>query len=134
MDANDDDDPTDDDDVMTHRARAKGMLDQIAEQARIALAEQGFDTPVFFIVPSGEAIVTFGTIIDPPDDQWKRVSDVVVSVVRQLVGLDRTRCREVVCATTDSAVDHQPAQCSDQPTGPLASKPMPMQQLEGNCQ
>jgi hypothetical protein len=92
---------TDDSSVTAHRARVQSKLDQITQQVKAALDQAGVDIPVFFIVPtSGDAIVTFGTIIDPPDHQWKRVSEVVVSVVRQSVGLDQVRCREVICATT----------------------------------
>jgi len=101
METEESDDLADDDDVTDHRARATTMLDQIARQTKQALVEAGIDTPVFLIVPtSGSAIVTFGTIADPPDDQWSRVSDVVASVVRDLIGLDRVQCREVQCATT----------------------------------
>jgi hypothetical protein len=39
------DDPTDDDDVTIHRERARTMLNQIAQQSRLALADAGIDTP-----------------------------------------------------------------------------------------
>ena len=94
------DDPLDDD-VTAHRELAAAKLDQIARDAKEALAYQGIDTPLFFLVPnSGNAILTFGTTLDPDDALWRQVSEVVSGVVRQLVGVDHTRCREVVCATT----------------------------------
>jgi hypothetical protein len=102
------DDLTDDERVAAHRERAKAKLNQIAQQTRQALTQQGMDTSVYFLVPhSGDAIVTFGTAGDPSDDEWNRVAEIVSSIVRQTVGLDRTRCREVMCATT---ADHQPPQ------------------------
>jgi hypothetical protein len=95
------DDPALDDDVTAHRERAKDLLNQIAQQAKAALDEQGLDFSLFFIVPhSGDAIITFGTSGDPSDPEWGRVADVVASVVSQLIGLAGTRCREVTCATT----------------------------------
>jgi hypothetical protein len=102
-----------DDDVTAHRARTIETLDQITQKAKLALIEQGIDLPLFFIVPhSGDALLTFGTITDPPDVLWDRVGEIVSSVVRQSVGLERTRCRPVVCATTESAADHQTARRS----------------------
>lgn len=120
MDINDAlDDLTDDDAVIAHRARAKAELDQIAQHVRQALTEQGIDVPVFFIMPrSGDSVLTFGTITDPPDDEWSRIGEIVSSIVRQVVGLDRVRCREVMCATTHSVADHQPQASSAPPTEP----------------
>ena len=46
----------------------------------------------------------FGTPADPDDLTWERVSDIVSSVLRQVVGLDGTRCRPVMCSTTTDAV------------------------------
>jgi hypothetical protein len=94
-------DQADCEDVADHRKRAAAKLDQIARDAKEALAFQGIDTPLFFLVPnSGNAILTFGTTLDPDDDLWSQVADVVASVVSQLIGLAGTRCREVTCATT----------------------------------
>jgi hypothetical protein len=114
MDARDElDDLTDDERVADHRARAAAELDQITQQVKLALIERGIDMPVFFIIPhSGDVIVTFGTITDPPDDEWNHLSEIVTAIVRQSVGLDRTRCRHVLCAATHSIADHQPAPMS----------------------
>ena len=127
MDAHDErDDLTDDDEVTAHRARAKDLLNEIARQAKRALHDAGIDLDLFFMIPnSGDAIITYGTPGDPPDDEWNRVREVVSSVVRQAVGLDRVRCREVVCATTDSVGDHQPIQSSLQPIEPSGCRSTP---------
>jgi hypothetical protein len=102
------DDVAGEDAVIAHRARAREMLNDIVVQARQALAEQGFSNmPLFFLIPSGNAVVTFGTTGDPSDHEWHRVAEIVEPIVRQAVGLDRTRCQEVVCATT------QDQECSD---------------------
>jgi hypothetical protein len=92
-----------DDAAIAHRERAKAELDQIARGVREALAAEAIHLPVFFMIPnSGDSILTFGTPGDPPDDEWWRVSEIVSAIVRQTVGLDRTRCQEIICATTDS--------------------------------
>ena len=95
------DDLTDDGDVADHRARAKAELAKIAQQAKRVLQEGGIDLDLFFMIPSsGNSIITFGTSGDPPDDLWEQVRQIVSEIVRRSIGLDRTRCREVVCATT----------------------------------
>ena len=103
-DERDDDDLTGDDDLSVYRDRAKAKLKDVARDVRQALDEQDIDTPVFFLVPNGNAVVQFGTVTDPTDHDWRRVSNVVTSVVQQVVGLDGTRCREVVCAATTDVV------------------------------
>jgi hypothetical protein len=130
MDVNDERaDQADEERVAVHRDRAEGMLNQIAQQAKAALDEQGLDFSLFFIVPrSGDAVITFGTSGDPSDDEWGRVADVVASVVQQLVGLAGTRCREVVCATTDAVSDHpRPLELSPL-DGTAGQPPRPVQE------
>ena len=69
------DDLTDDSDEATYRERATALLDQIAQQAKQALSNAGIDIDLFFLIPrSGDAILTFGTLADPPDDLWSTVS------------------------------------------------------------
>jgi hypothetical protein len=98
----------DEDGVMAHRARTSAMLSQITRQAKLALNEQSIDIDLFFVVPhSGDALLTFGTVADPPDALWDQVSEIVSAVVRQSVGLERTRCRPVMCAMTESSTDQQ---------------------------
>jgi hypothetical protein len=97
---------TDDgDEVTADRDRAKETLNQVAGLAKQALAENGIDLDLFFLVPnSGESILMFGTSIDPDFATWARVGEIVSAIVREVVGLDDTRCRPVTCSTTTDAV------------------------------
>jgi len=108
MGANDDDDehdePTD-----HYRERAKTMLDQIVQQVKQALADAAISIDVFLLIPGGgDAIMTFGTVADPdPDDEeWSAVGAIVSAVVRRAIGLDRSRCRSLACATTRDQESH----------------------------
>jgi hypothetical protein len=86
------------------RARTRAELDGIARQAKQALAAQNIDLPVFFVIPnSGDAFMMFGTPGDPAPQLWKQVSEIVMGVVSQAVGLPFIRSREVECATTETA-------------------------------
>jgi hypothetical protein len=117
-DANDEhDELTDADDVLDesmddeadYRERAATKLDQIAQQVKQALADAAISLDVFLVVPgSGDAIVTFGTVADPDpnDDEWQTVAAIVASVVRRAIGLNRSRCRSLVCATTRDQESH----------------------------
>ena len=75
--------PADEDGVTAYRERAKGMLNQIAQQARLALADQCIDLDLFFLAPnSGEAILIYGTPGNPDDASWERVGEIVVHFPR----------------------------------------------------
>jgi hypothetical protein len=101
------DDLTDDDDLTAvQRARARDLLDQIVQQTNQALIDTGIDLDLFFLIPnSGNSILTFGTPADPDDTSWNHAGEIVASIVQKVVGLDRVRCRQVTCATTDSIAD-----------------------------
>ena len=73
-----------------------------------------------------------GTTADPPDEQWSRVSEIVLAIVCQSAGLTHTRCRAVACASTDSVGDHQPHKSSVLPTEPsgCCSIPSPSPALQ----
>jgi hypothetical protein len=89
------------DDEVDYRERAAAKLDQIAQQVKQALIDADIDLGIFFVIPSsGPVILTFGTITDPPDDQWHRAGEIVGSIVAQSIGLIRVRRREVTCVTT----------------------------------
>ena len=126
----------DDSNVTTHRARARNLLGQIAEQAKQTLADAGIDVPLFFLVPSsGEAILTFGTLSDPDDDQWEQVSEIVSEVVGQTVGLDRVRTRSLACsATTESAAGHERPSESSPEDWPDGNPPMPIPALPAGAE
>src|SRR5690349_143954 len=90
-----------DDGVSARRARARSLLPKIVQQVKQALDEAGIGTEVFVVIPeTGNAIATFGTMSDPPNDVWLRVRDIVSSIVRETIGSGRLWFREVTCATT----------------------------------
>ena len=101
------DDEDDDIDEATYRDRAASKLDQIAQQAKQALADQDIDIALFFLVPnSGEAILAYVTPGDPDNASWERVGEIVTSIVAQSIGLRGTRRRELRCATTHEEGSH----------------------------
>jgi hypothetical protein len=49
---------------------AQAALDQIAQQVKDALAEQQIDIDLFFVSPSSDSLLCYGTMTDPPDELW----------------------------------------------------------------
>ena len=79
-----------------------------------ALQEAAIEIDVFLMIPAtGDAIATFGTLADPPDELWTRIGEIVCSIVRRAVGLDRVCSRPLSCATT-----------ADEMTNPTGAMPM----------
>ena len=78
----------DDEGVAAGRARARNLQPEITEEVKPALKDAGIEMDVFLMIPmSGDAVATFGTVIDPPDEVWARVGEIVCSVLRKTVGL-----------------------------------------------
>jgi len=106
----------DDEGVAAQRARAKDLLPQITQQVKQALQEASIEIGVFLMIPAtGDAIATFGTLADPPDELWARIGEIVCSIVRRAVGLDRVCSRPLSCATT-----------ADEMTNPTGAMPSTM--------
>jgi hypothetical protein len=106
----------DDEGVAAQRARAKDLLPQITQQVKQALQEASIGVDVFLMIPaSGHAIATFGTLADPPDELWSRIGEIVCSIVRRAIGLDRVCSRPLSCATT-----------ADEMTNPTGAMPSTM--------
>ena len=98
----------DDEGVMARRARARNLLPDITQEVKQALKEAGIEMDVFLMIPmSGDALATFGTIIDPPDEVWVRVGEIVCAVLGRTVGLGPVRCGGLACATTADQMTSQ---------------------------
>ena len=108
MDTHELDDLTEEGDgVIDYRARARVELNQITRLVKNTLAEHGIDLTVFFLVQSSGPLLTFGTMTDPPQHQWEQVSEIVLSIVREVTGLNGLWSRQVMCASTDGVVGNE---------------------------
>ena len=109
----------DGDKVTDYRARARAELDRIARLTKHALAEHGIDDlTAFFMIQSSGQLLTFGTMADPPASQWQQVSEIALSVVREVTGLDGLWSRPITCASTDAVAGNEH---SPMPTAMVAS-------------
>jgi hypothetical protein len=86
-------------DEAAYRERATALLDELAHRARIELRNAGIRLNIYFIVPpSGDAILTCGAPVN--QDEWVGIQAEVAKIVRRSVGLEPSRCREIICAMT----------------------------------
>jgi hypothetical protein len=83
------------------RELLRGSLKDIASKVRTALDNAALGIPVFLIIPSsGQAILTFGTLLDPSDEDWSRATKIVCGIVSKVAGLDGLHSRELACASS----------------------------------
>lgn len=97
------------------RAQVTRLLPEIIERTRGALAQTHIGFDVFFLIPrSGDTILQFGTTaeLDPSDEEWNIVSDIVCKIVKDVLMMKKVITRELVSSivwpvpprsTTDAA-------------------------------
>jgi hypothetical protein len=87
------------------RAHIRRILNELAAEIHEALSRSNLPTDVFMTVPtSGESLLTFATLGDPPDDVWAKMSEIVCDVLgvklnTMLVG------REMACAAATATAN-----------------------------
>jgi hypothetical protein len=91
--------PTEGDWLAERREQLKASLDGIASEITVALRDEGLSFPIFLTVPSsGEAIMTFGTPVDPSNEDWVRATEIVCRLVGARIGSEGLRSRPAPCA------------------------------------
>jgi hypothetical protein len=87
-----------DDSSEAKRAIIRGCLSEVVVEVGNRLREAGLDCPVFLTVPnSGNAIVMMATPLDPSDEDWSHVGDIVRATVSERLSGLRLRNREMIC-------------------------------------
>jgi hypothetical protein len=67
------------------------------------LRQVGLHSPIFLTVPlSGDAIVTIATPLDPSDEDWSHVGEIVRTTVSERLGGLNLQGREMICAMANS--------------------------------
>jgi hypothetical protein len=104
------------------RAHIRSILDELAAEIHQTLSAANLPTDVFFTVPSsGESLLTFATLGDPPDDVWAEMNQIVYDIVGDKIGTTLTG-REIPCAavgTSVSAADTRLQEaCGNHPENP----------------
>ncbi len=82
------------------RAKLKASLNDVGDEVTQSLREAGIAVSVFFTVPSSGPLMTFATPIDPTDQEWTRVSEIVVQVVSRALGVNGLISQPAPCVAT----------------------------------
>jgi hypothetical protein len=102
-----------DDRTEAHRKIARQSLSEIALEVGNSLREANLNYPVYLSVPmSGHAIITLFTHLDPPDEHWDRISDIIRQILSARLGGMRLRSRNLICAVAD-ALTNAPGSIGD---------------------
>jgi hypothetical protein len=89
------------DHLAAQREPLRASLDEIASAVTTALDDPVHPIAVFLTVPSsGEALLTFATPIDPTDEDWSRVSQVICDIVGNRIGVEGLYGRPVLWAAS----------------------------------
>jgi hypothetical protein len=95
-----------DDKTEGEREIIRQSLNEIALEVKTRLREANLSYPVYLSVPlSGDAIITLFTRLDPSDEQWDRVSEIIRQILSARLGGMRLRSRHLICAVADALVE-----------------------------
>ena len=106
MDTNDEQqEPSDDDDLETLRSIIRQSLNEIANDIGTAMRDAHLNFPVGLTCPSsGCSVVTMVTPVDPSDDDWARATSIVRQIVTGKLGGVRLRSRPLPCAMVSATM------------------------------
>jgi len=99
-------DMSSDDRTEAEREIIRDSLSEIALDVKSRLREADLRYPVYLSVPlSGHAIITLFTDLDPSDEQWDRISEIIRQILSARLGGMRLRSRHLSCAVADVLVE-----------------------------
>jgi hypothetical protein len=98
-------DLTTDSPIESKREIIRGCFNEVIVEIGDRLRESGLGAPIFLTVPnSGDAIVTLATPLDPTDDEWSHVTEIVCSTVSDRLNGLKLRGRGMVCAMANATM------------------------------
>jgi hypothetical protein len=81
------------------RTILRQSIDEIATEVGLALQDVGLHFPVYITVrDNGDSLATITTPMDPSDTEWRRVSEIVCSILSRWTGHGKLRARPLVVA------------------------------------
>jgi hypothetical protein len=90
--------------IQANRTTIERSLAEISAQINTALIEADLVYPIYMCVPaSGDALLTFACPVDPNDDEWNRVTQIVCDVVGAFTD-KRLHSRPLSCAMAGTSM------------------------------
>jgi hypothetical protein len=98
-------DMTADDSIEAKREIIRQSLNKISIEISEGLREEDIIYPVYLVVPgSGDAIVSMMTPLDPSDEDWFRIGDIVREIIAECLDGIRLRSVEMRCAMVNATM------------------------------
>ena len=80
-------------------------LNKIANDLSMEMRDAALDFPVYMTVPrSGDSLATIATPLDPTDEDWSKVSEIVCRILEKRIGGGRLRGRELPCVIANKSM------------------------------
>ena len=80
-------------------------LNEIANDLSMEMRDAALDFPVYMTVPkSGDSLATIATPLDPTDEDWSKVSEIVCRILQKRIGGGRLRGRELTCVIANASM------------------------------
>jgi hypothetical protein len=97
--------PSDDDDLETMRSAIRQSLNEIVNDIGAAMRNAHLNFPVGLTTPSsGSSIVTVVTSIDPSEDDWSHATTIIREIVAKKLGGIRLCSRSLPCAIANATM------------------------------
>jgi hypothetical protein len=96
---------TADNHIEHQREIIRECLHEIIVDVESRLRATGLSSTIFLTVPhSGDAVASMATPLDPSDDEWAHVTEIVCEVVSERLNGIKLRDREMICAMANSTM------------------------------
>jgi hypothetical protein len=89
--------------IETKREIIRDCLNEIIIVVESRLRAAAVSVPIFLTVPnSGASIVTMATPLDPSDDLWAHIVEIVCETVSERLGGLKLRTEDTICAAANT--------------------------------
>ena len=97
------------DEAIDHRYAQRDLirqsLNEIANDLSMEMRDSKLDFPVYMTVPnSGKSLATLATPLDPPDEDWEKVTAIVCRILQERIGGGRLRGKELTCVIANGSM------------------------------
>jgi hypothetical protein len=94
-----------DDHTDARREIIRYSLNEITTDLETELRKTGLHYPVYLIAPnSGNVFATIATPVDPPDEDWSRMVEILCRIMGKRLGGIRLCSRPLLCAGINTAI------------------------------
>jgi hypothetical protein len=103
MDMNPLPDSATEDQIESKREIIRGCLNEIIVDVESRLRAEGLSSAIFLTVPnSGDAVVSMATPLDPSDEDWSHIVEIVCGTVSERLNGLKLRSQDMICGAVNA--------------------------------